>query len=116
MERLCELLENEVALNKRIVHEGNDMGCVRDHIKMASPNDPRLKSPPLEQDDQYYMWVFNQLNRSRRFEQGIPAQLSLDVYRDYMTLFGDTLDIDELVLLQALDDTFVRQMIKNRSS
>lgn len=115
-ERLCDVLSNEVTLSKRIRHDGKDLGSLREHLEAANPSDPRLVSQQLSTDDQYYMWVFNQLCRSRTFEQGIPSSIPLDVYNDYMTLFDDTLDLEELLLLQALDDTFVRTMIKNREA
>lgn len=90
------------------------MGCLRDHLMIANPGDPRLVPPKLDLDDQYYLWVFNQLNRSRVYDQGCPYSISLSTFRDYMTLFDDELDTDEVLLLQELDDAFVHTMIKNR--
>lgn len=104
----------EVELGARIVHEGKDMGSKREHLQTANPDDPRLKEPELEIDDVYYLRVFGQLMRSRPHTHGYPLPLSLNVFRDYMVLFEDHLEADEILLLQTIDDAFMAASRKTR--
>jgi hypothetical protein len=105
------VIKNDFALSKRVFHDGKDMGSMREHLIAHNPSDPRIA--PLDIDDQYYMWVFEQLSRSRPYEQGHPLPISLSTFRDYMTLFNDELDEKEILLLQSIDDAFVSELIKN---
>lgn len=95
-------------LNKTVKDDkGNSLGTNRDMLQRRNPKDERLKDPVLSDFEHYWMWVFSQLNRGRRYDQGQPHPIGAREILDYQQLFSDTLLLEEVMLLQAMDSAFI---------
>lgn len=98
------MLSNELILST----EAPGGGTQRDALKIARPDDERLKTPDLDGYDIYMLSVFWQLNRDRTLPMSGVGSIPLRAFVDYQALFNDPLHVDEVRLLQRLDNCYIQ--------
>lgn len=89
---------------------------MREHLKLAAPNHPKLQPFEMSVYEEYIMAVFWQLGKDRVFDgmSGTPRSISLQTFVFYQQLFDDVLNTDEIELLQYLDRTYINGVIELR--
>lgn len=70
--------------------------------------DERLIPPELDNYEMYIFAVLGQLSRDRPIAMQGYAPIPLSAFDNYIRLFQDPLNIDEILLLQTLDSVYRR--------
>lgn len=81
----------------------------REMLEAMDKNHPLLKEPNMDEYDSYIMWVFRQLDRDRQYSMSGAMPVNLNSIVNYTNLFSDSLNIEEILMLQRMDIAYLNK-------